>query len=273
MRPKIGLKFHPLMRAVTVALSLVFVPAQAWSGDVSEMISAQEIRQKTSSEDAFILIDTRPSSLFDAYHIPGAINMRPFAIKTKVFLKRKKLVLVDDAFSICRLLELGKELRHHGFGKVRILSGGISAWNPDLDRWTLVSASKYQLQGALACNRLAPKVVDIRKKESFQYRSIPESISLPHDRMAPEGPSHFIDETNRLLNDSAGRDPLQPIILVDYAGKASSSLISTLKENGRPFSFFLEGGAMEWFIGQDFPPGRDTVGESAASSGNCKSCP
>jgi rhodanese-related sulfurtransferase len=75
-----------------------------------------------------VLIDTRSQERFARAHIPRSLNLAAFSIKTRVELRDRLLVLVDEGFAPGLLLEEATELRRSGFSHVIVLDGGLAAW-------------------------------------------------------------------------------------------------------------------------------------------------
>ena len=71
------------------------------------------------------MVDIRPKKQFQACHIPKSINLAPFELKTKSWLKRKNLVLINDQPT--PPYELMARLEKMNF-RVSSLQGGLRAW-------------------------------------------------------------------------------------------------------------------------------------------------
>ncbi len=95
--------------------------------DPSCFISTAEL-MTLQKDTSLVLIDVRDEPVFKRLHIPDSLNMPPFAIKSKTFLKAKHLVLLNEGHSYRRVGWLCHELREAGFSKVSILKGGLNAW-------------------------------------------------------------------------------------------------------------------------------------------------
>jgi rhodanese-related sulfurtransferase len=75
-----------------------------------------------------VLVDTRSAARFAALHIPRALNVPVFALKTRSELRTREVVLVDDGFEPAVLLAEASVLRAQGFPRVWVLDGGMAAW-------------------------------------------------------------------------------------------------------------------------------------------------
>jgi 3-mercaptopyruvate sulfurtransferase SseA len=82
-----------------------------------------------------IVIDAGPANFYDQKHIKGAINM-PLALFDIVYMmtfsggeeKEKKIIVYGGTVSKLYDYELAAILMNRGHKDVRILEGGLSAW-------------------------------------------------------------------------------------------------------------------------------------------------
>jgi hypothetical protein len=63
------------------------------------LVSPIEVHEQWTN-DKVLLIDVRRSSEYERFRIPGSLNLAPFAIKSKAFLKNKNIVLVNEGRSL-----------------------------------------------------------------------------------------------------------------------------------------------------------------------------
>ena len=75
-----------------------------------------------------IVVDVRPSDHFQKVRIPGSLNLPLFAVKTKSILRSRALVLVGDGDFEGALLAEAVAMEAAGYREVKVLMGGISAW-------------------------------------------------------------------------------------------------------------------------------------------------
>jgi rhodanese-related sulfurtransferase len=84
------------------------------------------------NHDHAVVVDIRDAALFHKGHILSALNLHDTnknhdeLIKKMQPHKQKPIVLVDNTGTTATLL--ATKLRKQGFEKVKILSGGITAW-------------------------------------------------------------------------------------------------------------------------------------------------
>ena len=251
--------------------ALVLAGSVCQAGLENSLITAAEVKGEMG-KGGLTLIDVRPSLYFDDYHIPGSINMQPFVIKTRRFLKNKKIVLVDRAVSFCRPLEIRQQLLAKGFKQVLVLKGGLTAWNKDTVNSSLSTLQKHFLQGLLKCDWIKPSIIDLRKEDAFKKRNISGSVNLPYETRDKKQIARFLDEAAKTVDNRAGREPLHPIILVDSSGRTGAALVSAFKKNQRPFTYFLEGGTREWYLEADYQPSQESTRPGKAPLKGCPSC-
>lgn len=133
---------------------------------------------------AAYLIDVRTRTAFEQYHIPGAFNIPGYAIKTKLFLKTRPLVLTDAGYPSRALETLCRELRQQDY-RVTILDGGLNAW-----RWRIAPLAgdplvQENLQTVSPAVYLAERddarwqIVDISAQPLPPLAAIPGSMAVP----------------------------------------------------------------------------------------------
>ncbi len=90
-----------------------------------------EVKRRFLSKK-IVLIDIRPPKEFGNYRISESINMPPFEIKSKTFLKNKHVVIVGNNDNIFDMGLLCHELKLQKFKKVNFIKGGIGSWEDNL---------------------------------------------------------------------------------------------------------------------------------------------
>jgi len=83
---------------------------------------------KLSTKKDFSFVDVRPPAEYGLYRIAGSINIPLHLVKTKEFLKKLSVVLVNDGRSTIELENTCRELKQAGFDRVSVLDGGLLAW-------------------------------------------------------------------------------------------------------------------------------------------------
>jgi rhodanese-related sulfurtransferase len=90
-------------------------------------ISAKSLLNELSKNQDIVMVDVRDIRDFERFHIPDSINIPLYTIKTKGFLKDKRLVLINNGFNLNSLKEKGEALVSKGYS-IKILYGGLLAW-------------------------------------------------------------------------------------------------------------------------------------------------
>jgi len=76
-----------------------------------------------------VFVDVGRAERFQDLRIPGAIHVPLHALKTKGFLRTKRLILYNEASAPELLLETAcRELEDAGFASVTVLRGGLAGW-------------------------------------------------------------------------------------------------------------------------------------------------
>lgn len=207
------------------------------------LISLDSIPIDPDRQQQALLIDIRPAEQFAKLRIPGSLNMPLFAIKTKPFLKRNALIILDEGYRYLPIAEECALLRKAGF-RVWILNGGLYVW----------SRSGMPLQGE---DRARQRLNRVPPVHFFQERDLGDWIVLDVSEGRPPG-SHalfssslslpykkddtrFLCEYEKLLK---GRHfPGVPrILMVDERGQSYDRLERLIQATSFKDVFFLEGG-------------------------------
>ncbi|MCK5803815.1 MAG: DUF1573 domain-containing protein [Lentisphaeria bacterium] len=92
-------------------------------------VSVQKILKDHQSERRFTLVDVRGEAAYRAAHIPGALSLPVFALRTSVLLKGKDVILVGRGHGNLRLLRECQALREQGaVASAFALKGGMNSW-------------------------------------------------------------------------------------------------------------------------------------------------
>ena len=121
-------------------------------------MGSEEVQRRLLSKSV-VLIDTRPANEFESYRIPGSLNLSPFEIKSKDFLKPKHLVIVGDSANLLEMGLLCHELKQHGFKKVNFINGGLGSWDKKL-----IGRDAYSIDGWVSGKITPRKFVSLKSK-------------------------------------------------------------------------------------------------------------
>lgn len=99
------------------------------------LVSVAEAHRQVAQHKA-MLIDIRLAEDFGRISIPGSVSMPGYALRTKVYLRDKSIILVEDGHSYGGQERLCDALRQSGYRDVRILEGGLRAWQDSAGKLT-----------------------------------------------------------------------------------------------------------------------------------------
>lgn len=207
------------------------------------LISADSIIQDRELKKELLLVDIRPSAAFEKLRIPGSLNIPVFAIKTKTFLKKYDLVLVDDGYRYAQIEEACRHLWRAGF-RLRILDGGLSAWS---GKGGALEGDEFARK---ALNRLSPLnffpekdggnwiVLDASEGgRPGSARLFSRFFSVPYAADS----TGFAARYEELLKREANA-PCVRILVADERGEHYDRLERAIRTTAFPDAFFLEGG-------------------------------
>ena len=178
-------------------LALCMLPSN--DASAQQTISADTAHGMRDSSASPLIIDVRPSSDFQAAHIPGAINLTKSAILKAHLSKTKPLVLYCDSANCMASDAAAQTLASAGYTNVSVLVGGIAAW--EAKSYPVVAApatppaspikhvSAAELHSQLPSKSLT--VVDVRPASDFRAGHIPGAINIPLETLAAAPTNQF----------------------------------------------------------------------------------
>ncbi len=92
------------------------------------LISAKESMTRTNGSEAAIFIDVRSQDKFRLGHIPRSLNLPPYTVKARSFLRPHRLIVLNEGYDDRTLLRECQGLRRLGFSGVQVLRGGLREW-------------------------------------------------------------------------------------------------------------------------------------------------
>jgi glyoxylase-like metal-dependent hydrolase (beta-lactamase superfamily II)/rhodanese-related sulfurtransferase len=102
-----------------------------------EAFTPEELADKQDADEEFALLDTRPESSFESWHIHGAMNV-PFGPDESLSKDDADAVesMFDGADEVLTICAKGissahfvDELKAHGFEDVKVVEGGMESWS------------------------------------------------------------------------------------------------------------------------------------------------
>jgi len=195
----------------------------------------------------FSFVDVRSSAEYDRYHITGSINIPLHQVKTKEFLKKMSVVLVNDGRSTADLEKTCVDLKQVGFDHVTVLEGGLFAWR----------ANKRPLEGdplaQAKLNRMsADEMIEERKKPNLYVIDV--STTGKHKDLNAWLPAKIIVIQSKSKKDSIARinstitqqrklNPLSRPILIADDDNGYERFDASLQKTGMAIGMLrLEGG-------------------------------
>lgn len=207
-------------------------------------ISVESVVQRSREKQEIILVDVRKGSEFEKFRIPGSIHIPLFAVKTKPFLKRKPLVLINEGYSYKQLEQECIRLRESGF-KAWILDGGLYYWR---QKGMPLTGDAFAMQGL---NRMPSRelfkekdyenwlMIDVSPSTRPRSRSlIPRLISVPFRRNEKE----FIAALNKLIGQHKAHYRLISVLICSEKGEQYHKVEKILQKTAFGNAFFLRGG-------------------------------
>ncbi|MCP4492924.1 MAG: rhodanese-like domain-containing protein [Gammaproteobacteria bacterium] len=207
-------------------------------------MTSEEVGRRLLSNKV-VLVDIRPANEFESYRISGSLNLPPFEIKQKSFLKSRHLIIVGNKSSMMDAGLLCHELKLQGFKKVNFVSGGIGSWNKELvgrdagsiDRWTFGKIT-------------ARKFASLRTKMKWMVLDLVDDLSEKNDESSYGdlkvesfriGTPESIDIINNYINTFSGTTLFGVLIVADNE-EHYSRIESSLSKRGTGNIFYLDGG-------------------------------
>ena len=205
-------------------------------------ISVDIVRKRLEKTVETVLIDVRHREDFEKYRIPRSVNIPLYAIKSKVFLKAKDLILVNEGYSYRVLEQECERLRGVGF-RVWIMEGGLHRWRAD--------GAPLEGDGfsQMTLNRIPPRafygekdyehwiMIDVSGINRSGTRSLlPQSISMPLN-----GEGGFIEAFNMILS-GRRESPFLYVLVFNENGEQYDRIEKVIQKTGSKNVFYLKGG-------------------------------
>ena len=189
-----------------------------------------------------LVVDVRDADSFAKYRITSSMNMPLHAVRTKNFLKRSSVILVNEGRDTAPLDVACQDLRRAGFTKVSILDGGLHAWRQKagslagdvIAQKDLNKMKPAELFEEVAYNDwVIADFSGISKIEVAKY--LPQSVSksLSNDE------KRFLKDYKDLVSQRKGN---ARVVLVTRRGEEYDKLSEWLRRAGEPVPLMLDGG-------------------------------
>jgi rhodanese-related sulfurtransferase len=212
--------------------------------DPALAISAEAVLYKLKRNQKLTLVDVRSKKDFERLHIPGSINIPPYAVKTKTFLRSAPVVLVNEGFRYAELESECRRLAERGF-KVSILDGGLPAWK----------RNGGQLVGDLFA---LEDMKTVSSQVFFRAKDYENTLVLDISSQRSEASSRLIPYAEHLpILDSSDRSkselrklikknkPFQSIVIFNESGEQYEKAEKMMNRMGIE-TYHLQGGVAEY---------------------------
>ena len=241
--------------------------------DPKHFVSPREVYDGRR-EKSIVLIDVRRPDAYASCRIKGSLNMPAYSLKTRRFLRGCAVVLVDWGWMSPSLQEQTNQLRMSDLRSVRILQGGLPAWDH----------GGFPLEGRLGhAAGLSPvtpadvyrglragawRVVDVSGEEC------PAADILFPERTRLETTIPVARISELLAQLYTELDPGQALLLVNRSGYYNG-LEGTVGKDTAPLPIFSLTGGWEamtkYLVRQGRYADRKTV--TSSRKGGCAGCP
>lgn len=207
------------------------------------LISIRQVHENWSRRQT-LLVDVRRASEFERFRIPGSLNLAAFSIKSKPYLKRNPIVLVNEGRYLGQLERDCEQLKAQGFQQVGVMSGGLNAWyragypvageRLDISRLNRIEPSEW----IAAIQERDWKYIDLDGSLQNLANLLPASsvIEYPHTDKRK-----FITQVN-LADQSFDKRRLSGYLVVSNKGDEYESVEHLLQLTDATSVFFLSGG-------------------------------
>lgn len=109
----------------SLALSARVTGEVSTNRDAVHLTTVSELKSKLGHVK---LVDVRSAAVFQKLHITDSVNLPLFAVKTKTYWRDQSVVLLNEGHSLEAMREEAVRLSAMGFKDVKVLEGGLRAW-------------------------------------------------------------------------------------------------------------------------------------------------
>ncbi len=208
--------------------------------------SVQSVYEGWSGNEV-LLVDVRRSEEFQQYQIPGSLNLTPFSIQSKNFLKNKRIVLVNEGRYLSQLEGLCLRLKNKGFQSVVVMAGGLHAWHQ----------ARFPLTGdgleLSKLSRISPdELIASLYERDWMFIDLDQSLNGLSDFLPESSVIEYqankgefiaaVNQANRQLNQSL----LAGFVVVNSQGENYKQIQRLLQLTEAKYIFYLSGGISEF---------------------------
>jgi len=209
------------------------------SAEEDLLISASEVLALSSTQDLNTpaIVDLRSVDEFQRAHLPQSLSIPLSQLKAITHLRSRPLVLVNEGIVTVGTRETVESLKKAGFVSVKVLDGGLSAWNrlgsetTGSDRHPLARISASTYLEAIA--RDDSSLLDVRINDSV--------LPKPH-KVIRLSLSQLATNPNA-LNKASGPDQANKVLVLTDDGNETETLREALSQHRDSLFYFVDGGA------------------------------
>jgi len=185
-------------------------------------------------------VDVRPEEAYARIRIPGSLQIPVYAVKTKEFLKGRRVVLVDEGHGSPVLEAECRKLREMGFSDLLLWPGGLNAWRQ--------LGGTVEGSGAVDIDRVPPSALRhianatdwlVVDASGGTNRRLDGSVAIPFDASKK---AEFVAALNAALE---ARPQATTVLMATDAGADYGAMAETAGQINA-FTFYLEGGWAAW---------------------------
>lgn len=233
--------------AILQAVNLLQLAAKHHNEVEFRCLSSVRQAHEEWSKDQKVLVDVRRPDQFKTVQIPGSLNLAPFSIKTKAFLKQKAIALIDEGRNLSQLEDLCGQLRHNGFLNVTVVAGGLYAWYRE---GYPINGEPFEVS---RLNRISPaELIASLADRDWKYIDLDRSLTtletpLPASTVIAPGSDKkaFIAAVNK-ANRNFDNRTLPGFIVISHKGDDYQSAERLLRLTDATDVFYLTGGIEEF---------------------------
>lgn len=194
------------------------------------LINTETIKKRQN----ILFVDVRGKQIFSKKHILNSINVPLSLIKTQLFLKNRKIILIGNGWNEQALLDEFTSLEKSGFNSVTVLAGGIISWfkiKKSESKKDLISLTPKEFFNNKVEKKFVPFVISDNNIKLIK-------TTLPHAKTVSSKETKR-QLLKRLKNLGKGNNPI--IIFSSYNPNVDAALNNYLRKPLRKIYYF-EGG-------------------------------
>lgn len=239
----------------------------------SYFISSKDVIREMKSTSRVVVVDVREAKSFASFRIPQSVNIPLFAVKTKVYLKKTKLILVNEGFNIGELEDECQNLRSMGFENTFVMHGGLKSWR---DEGGQIEGDFFAMK---QLDSVVPQQLVDKKNRGFWKGVALGAESPPIDGLgSPQLPFFTLQIDDHLFVKklekfaSSQDEECHPFtVLLNDDGQGYEKIQKMISKSNAKLVYFLEGG-MKGMI--EFLRNQEAIFESSQKmNSKCSVCP